>query len=211
MHDRGKIMKNVFVITHAQSVHHIEDLGGGWYDTSLTEKGVTQAEKLAEFLYGEIGISDIPIYSSDLKRAFETAEIIARPFKSSVIQDKRLRETSFGDAEGKPREWRTENIIPRPVDGDRLNHRIYRNAETRKDVGTRIRKCLDEIIAKNDENLIIVSHGNALTFIIMAWLKVPVENMDYCNFQPAPARVTHLQEDDVFQNRSVVYVCREVI
>ena len=204
-------MKNIYVITHAQSVHHIEDLGGGWYDTSLTEKGIEQAEKFTKFLYKEIGKPNIPIYSSDLKRAFETAEIIARPFKSGVIQDKRLREMSFGDAEEKPREWRAENIIPRPADGDRLNHRIYPNAETRKDVGTRIHECLDEIITKNDENLIIVSHGNALTFIIMAWLKVPVEYMDYCNFRPAPARVTYLQEDDVFQNRNVVYVCRDVI
>ena len=69
---------------------------------------------------------------------------------------------------------------------------------------------MDEIIENNDENLIIVSHGNALTFNIMAWFKVPVENMDYCNFLAAPARVTYLQEDDVFKNRSVVYVCREI-
>ena len=205
------MMQNVYVVTHAQSVHHIEDLGGGWYDTSLTKKGIEQAGKVAEFLYDEIGIQGIPVYSSDLKRAYETAEIIARPFNgSSVIRDKRLRETSFGDADGKPREWRAENIIPRPADGDRLNHRLFKNAETRKDVGTRIRECLDEIIAKNDENLIIVSHGNALTFIIMAWLKVPVENMDYCSFQPFPARVTYLQEDDVLKNRNVVYICREI-
>jgi probable phosphoglycerate mutase len=146
-----------------------------------------------------------------LKRAFETAEIIARPFNSSVIQDKRFREMSFGDAEGKPREWRSENITPLPADGDRLNHQIYKNAETRKDIGTRISACLDEIIAKNDENLIIVSHGNALTFIIMAWLKVPVENMDYCNFRAAPARVTYLQENDTYHNRTVVYISRDIV
>ena len=204
-------MRNIYVITHAQSIHHIEDLGGGWYDTSLTEKGKVQAERLAEFLYGEIGTPDIPVYSSDLKRAFETAEIIARPFHSSVIQDKRLREMSFGDADGKPRDWRNEHITPLPADGDRLNHRIYKNAETRNEVGARIRECLDEIIANNDENLIIVSHGNALTFIIMSWLKVPVENMDYCHFQPAPARVTYLQEDDVLKTRSVVYICRKIM
>ena len=203
-------MQNIYVVTHAQSLHHIQDLGGGWYDTSLTEKGVNQAERIAKFLYGEIGIPGIPVYSSDLKRAYKTAEIIARLFSSSVIQDKRLREMSFGDAEGKPREWRNKHIIPLPEDGDRLNHRIYKNAETRKDVGIRIRQCLDEIVAKNDENLIIVSHGNALTFIIMAWLRVPVEYMDYCSFRPAPARVTYLQEDDVLKNRNVIYVCREI-
>jgi probable phosphoglycerate mutase len=49
-------MQNIYVVTHAQSIHHIQGLGGGWYDTSLTEKGVKQAETLADFLYGEIGI-----------------------------------------------------------------------------------------------------------------------------------------------------------
>ena len=124
-------MKNIYVVTHAQSLHHVQNLTGGWYDTSLTKKGIEQAGKLAEFFYREIDIPNIPIYSSDLKRAFETAEIIARPFNSSVIRDKRLRETSLGDAEGKPREWQIENIGSRPADGDRLNHRIYPNSETR--------------------------------------------------------------------------------
>jgi probable phosphoglycerate mutase len=49
-------MQNIYVVTHAQSLHHIQDLGGGWYNTSLTEKGKAQAEKLAGFLYEEIGV-----------------------------------------------------------------------------------------------------------------------------------------------------------
>jgi probable phosphoglycerate mutase len=47
-------MRSIYVVTDTQSVHHIEGFGGGWYDTLLTEKGVNQAEKSAEFLYSEI-------------------------------------------------------------------------------------------------------------------------------------------------------------
>ncbi len=36
---REKRMKNLFVVTHAQSLHHIEKKVGGWYDTGLTQQG----------------------------------------------------------------------------------------------------------------------------------------------------------------------------
>ncbi len=203
-------MQNVYAVTHAQSVHHIEGRSGGWYDTSLTEKGVAQAEKLAGTLFEEIGKPCIPIYSSDLKRASETAKIIAGVFNTGVVYDKRLREMSLGEADGKPREWVRENITPLPPDGNKLEHRMFRNAETRKEIGSRIKECIDEITGHGNENTIIVSHGFALNFIIMAWLKVPVNNMDYGDFWTPSASVTHLQIDDLQANRNVVYLGREI-
>ncbi|MFC2069859.1 histidine phosphatase family protein [Chloroflexota bacterium] len=201
-------MKNVYIVTHAESIHHVEDLGGGWYDTSLTANGITQANNIAKALYNLIKIPEIPVYSSDLKRAAETADIISRIFNSKVIYDRRLREMSYGEAEGKPRKWREQNIIPKPIDGDRLNHRIFNNSESRRDIGIRIQDCFNQIISKPDENIIIITHGFALTFIIMTWLKVPVENMNYSNFQTAPGRVTHLYEDDAFESRNIVYISK---
>ncbi len=203
-------MKNIYVVTHAESVHHIEDLGGGWYDTSLTEKGITQAGDIAKALFNQIQVPNIPVYSSDLKRASETANIISEVFNSKVICDKRLREMSYGEAEGKPREWREQNIIPKPTDGNRLDHRIFKNSESRRDVGKRIQDYFNRIISKSDENIIIVTHGFALTFIIMTWLKVPLENMDYCNFETAPGRVTYLYEDDLRGNRNIVYISKAI-
>ena len=71
-------MRNVYVITHAQSLHHVERRVDGWYDTSLTDLGRTQSEKTGRFLKSAIGSTDAQLFSSDLKRAGETAEIIGR-------------------------------------------------------------------------------------------------------------------------------------
>ena len=202
-------MKNIFVVTHTESIHHIQGLVGGWYDTSLTENGRGQAKKIATALYNEIGKQNIPIYSSDLKRCAETASIFAEVFNSAVVLDRDLREMNFGDAGGKTKEWRDKNIVPKPTDGNRLDHRIFSNSESRRDIGTRTRDSLNRIISKQDDNVIIITHGGALTYIIMAWLKVPIENMDYCDFQASPGGVTLLHEDDFFENRFVMYINKQ--
>ena len=161
---------------------------------------------MAEALYNEIGEQKIPIYSSDLKRCVETAEVIAQVFNSTVILDIDLREMSWGNAEGKNQEWWDKNIIPRPADGNRLDHQIFSNSESRRDIGTRIKNAVNRIAGRPDKNIIIVTHGFALTFVIMAWLRVPVENMDYGSFSTRPSGITLLHEDDLFNNRFVMYI-----
>lgn len=202
-------MKNIYAVTHTESIHHIQGLFGGWYDTSLTENGRDQARKIATALYNEIDKQNIPIYSSDLKRCVETASIFAEVFSSAVVLDRDLREMNFGDAGGKTKEWRDKNIVPKPTDGNRLDHRIFSNSESRRDIGTRISNSLNRIISKKDDNVIIITHGFALTYIIMAWLKVPVESMDYCSFQARSGGVTLLNEDDIFENRFVMFINKQ--
>jgi len=202
-------MKNVYVVTHTEAIHHVQGLAGGWYDTSLTENGRNQARKIAVALYSEIGEQNIPIYSSDLKRCAETAEAFAEVFNSTVIIDRNLREMSWGDADGKNREWLSKYITPKPADGNILDHKIVRNAESRRDVGTRIQSSVNKIVNKPDDNIIIVTHGFTLTFVIMAWLRIPVENMDYCRFNAGPGGVTLLHEDDLFQSRFVMYINKQ--
>ena len=199
-------MKNIYVVTHTEATHHIQGLVGGWYNTSLTENGRNQAMKIAEALYSEIGEQNTPIYSSDLKRCAETAEAFAEVFNSPVILDRNLREMSWGDAEGKNQKWLNDNHIPKPTDGNRLDHKNFSNSESRREVGTRIQSAVNRIANRPDNNIVIITHGFALTFVIMAWLRVPVENMDYCSFNTRSGGVTLLHEDDVFESRFVMYV-----
>jgi len=203
-------MKNIYVVTHTESIHHIEELGGGWYDTSLTEKGVAQAEEIARYLYNQIEIKGIPVYSSDLKRASETANIISKEFKTTPIIDKRLREMNFGDGGGKLKDWLDRNINPLLPDGNRLDYQRFKNSESRREVGSRIAEFFNWLENRPDENVIIVTHGLALTFVIMTWLKVPVENMDYCNFVSNSGRITLLNEDGTFRNRNVLYINKTI-
>ena len=199
-------MKSIYVVIHTESIHHIQRLVGGWYDTSLTTNGRVQARSIANALYNEIGERHIPIYSSDLRRCVETANIFTEVFSSTVIIDRNLREASWGEAEGKTKEWWNHNAIHRSVDGNQLDHRIFRNSESRREVGTRIQNSLNQIVSATENCTIIITHGFASTFVIMAWLKVPVENMDYCHFEPLPGGVTLLQEDDLFGGRSVTFL-----
>ncbi len=66
-------MKNLFVITHTQSLHHMERKVGGWYDTGLTQRGRDDASKVAEHLASSVGVGSAEIFSSDLLRASQTA------------------------------------------------------------------------------------------------------------------------------------------
>jgi len=56
-------MRNVYVVAHAQSLHHIERRVGGWYDTSLTDLGREQAEKTGRFLKSAIDSADVRLFS----------------------------------------------------------------------------------------------------------------------------------------------------
>jgi probable phosphoglycerate mutase len=201
-------MRNVYIVTHTESIHHVKHLGGGWYDTPLTEKGKAQAAKIAKNLHAEINILGIPIYSSDLKRAKETADEFSKVFGSTIIIDKNLREMNFGECGGKAKEWQTEHIIPRPEDGNRLDHRIYNGAETRRECGQRAYAFINRLIGAADNNVIVITHGFMRTFLILAWLKVPVENMDYGQFPANSGSVTHLNEDDIYTNRNIIYLNR---
>ncbi len=201
-------MRNLYIVTHTESVHHIQGLGGGWYDTPLTEKGKHQAAKIATVLREETGLSGIPIYASDLKRCAETAGEFSRVFSSPVILDKNVREMNFGEGGGKTKEWQDAHIVPQPKDGNRIDHRIFNNAESRRECGERAYIFINQLLSEPNNNAIVITHGKFRTFLIMAWLKVPVENMDYCDFNGRPGSVTLVSEDDVFNKRIVVYLNR---
>ncbi len=199
-------MRNVYVVAHAQSMHHIEKLGGGWYDTSLSDLGRTQAEKTGHYLKSIIK-SDVKIISSDLKRAAETAEIIAGILGGNVTLDKGFREMRYGEIEGKPQEWIKTLKVQVPKDEERIDNRSYNGAESRREVGTRVKEALDRELEQSNKDLVIVTHGFATTFLIMAWLGVPVEYMGYGNFPSKPGCVSHLHEDDTFKNRGILFLC----
>jgi probable phosphoglycerate mutase len=201
-------MRNVYVVAHAQSLHHVEGRVGGWYDTPLTDLGRVQAEKTGRFLRSAIGSKDNELFSSDLKRAAETAEIIGRHLHRPITLDSRLREMSYGEAEGRPQGWFRERFRPRPADGDRLDHRVFEGAESRIEVAERVGAALDDILEGGALDTVIVTHGFASTFLVMAWMRVPAEHMGYCSLPARPGCVTKLQEDDTFGNRSVAYLCR---
>ena len=197
-------LRDVFVVTHTESIHHVKKIGGGWFDTSLTDKGLADAKRIALSLFDDIETRGIPIFSSDLKRCSEMAEIFQEVFSSTFKADPRLREQSCGVAGGKDKQWQNAHIKRVPEDGNRLDHRVFEGGESRREVGERITRFVEEELADIEGSAIVITHGFALTFVIAAWLRISVEHMDYCEFRSSPGGVTHLTEDQYFRNRTLL-------
>jgi broad specificity phosphatase PhoE len=199
-------MKDLFIVTHAQSVHHLENKVGGWYDTDLTLRGREDAEAIAARLANLIEHDEVEIFSSDLKRAGQTAEAIGKRFGKMVTETSALREISYGVAGGKPQAWLDARYTPAP-DDNRLDHKGgIEGAESRRDVALRVYPCVTEIVARPCANQIIVTHGFTLSMIVSAWMKVPIEACGFVAFPAASGSITHLRQDDFFRNRAVVSV-----
>jgi broad specificity phosphatase PhoE len=95
--------KDIYVVAHTQSQHHVDGLVGGWYDSALTELGRRQADAVAARIAELVGDRrPVEIYSSDLLRASQTAEPIGARLNTPVVHWSDLRERSYGVAGGKP-------------------------------------------------------------------------------------------------------------
>ena len=85
----------IYLIRHGESEANQRNAFLGHGDLDLTKTGRKQARVTAEYLYGNLP-KPIAIYSSDLKRAFHTAQETAELFHMPVIKEKELREINAG-------------------------------------------------------------------------------------------------------------------
>jgi broad specificity phosphatase PhoE len=87
----------IIALRHGQVASNVTGRVNGWFDEELTAEGRAQAAEAAEQLDG----SWLKIFSSPLRRAAETAEIIARRHPRPLILDPNLRERNFGSLHGR--------------------------------------------------------------------------------------------------------------
>ncbi|MCB5273509.1 hypothetical protein BJG92_01031 [Arthrobacter sp. SO5] len=59
-------------------------------------------------------------------------------------------------------------------------------------------------MADRSHDHVVVTHGYAQTFVITAWLQIPVEAAGFVSFAPKPGSITHLRHDDSWRNRTLV-------
>jgi probable phosphoglycerate mutase len=199
------MVRRVYVVPHAEATHHLEHVVGGWHDSALTPDGHLAAVKIAAALRQAIPSGAMAeLYSSDLKRAAQTAAPIGELLGLKPVIDARLREKSYGEAEGRPQAWLDARFIRPPVTGDRMNHEEgIAGAETIAAFARRIYAALDDILTSRCEHQVIVSHGGASSVLIAAWIKMPVDSLGYARFTAGPGSITTLTEDDFFCNRRV--------
>lgn len=91
-------MALVYFGHHGDTKYDVEDLAQGLMDAGLNEKGKRQALNLGVMLKGK-GIDTV--YSSPLKRATETAKIVADHIGAKVVVRPHLRPLDIGSLAGK--------------------------------------------------------------------------------------------------------------
>lgn len=171
-------MKTIITIQHTQSVHHTNGMVGSWTDWELSELGVAQAEKIGEKLKAELSGRTFVMYSSDLLRAKQTAEHVGKHLGIEPVLKQELRERNLGKCCGKSVQWLRENL---ECQEKTVDDRLFSDAESRRDEWNRLKPFFDEIMASDEENIILVSHGDLLSVFNAMFLELDVEDLNTCD------------------------------
>ena len=191
-------MKHIITVQHTQSIHHTNGMVGSWTDWDLTELGKKQADHIGKKLKDELADKRVIIYSSDLKRAIQTAEAIAKHLGTDPIFRQQLRERNLGKCCGKSVQWLRENIeYPEKTVDDRL----FSDGESRRDAWKRLEPFYEEVMGNNEETIIIVSHGDLLSIWNTMFIGLPVESYHQVDIHGPAGGVSHMIVDDDGKHR----------
>ncbi len=137
---------------------------GGHSDVPLIQEGIKQVEKATEFIVNN-HLEINKIYTSDIKRAKETAQIVNKYLNLEIKEKTYLRELDKGDLTGKSIEYVETHY--KEYLGLKNIHKKYPNGESMLEFYERIKKHLNQIL-KEDKTLIITHRGviNMIYFIL---------------------------------------------
>ncbi len=152
----------------------------GQTDIELNDTGIWQAERAAERLANEKIDS---IYSSDLRRARRTAEIISKPhdMKGEIHESPLLREMHFGDFEGLTFDQIEEKyqliFSASPSWRSRGPNERSPNGESITDLAGRVKEFTQILKGHTpEETVLIAAHGGPLQVLICQLLEIDLEH-----------------------------------
>eukprot|EP01135_Chromosphaera_perkinsii_P002732 Nk52_evm100s226 gene=Nk52_evmTU100s226 len=173
------------IVRHGETTYNVNKILQGQLDTPLTPAGVDQCDKVGRRLGKEMIHA---IYSSDLSRAFMTAEAILSHHRShgmallgaeaEVQGDPRLREVCLGIFQDRPSEELGAYLRENAMDDEDP----YPGGESFTDVRKRARSFLNDVIEKHWSNqethIIAVSHGG--------WIRALLSVIEDLGFELPP-------------------------
>jgi broad specificity phosphatase PhoE len=165
-------MMRLILIRHGETDWNVEGRWQGQVDMPLNEHGRQQAVEIAQKL---IKTSIQAIYSSDLQRAYQTAEVLARLKGLPIHTDKRLREIHQG-------KWQGLHISEIQARYTQEFQRLHEypleiappGGETALQVQQRALAAIEDIIQKHPGiTVAIISHGFTLATILSHFREIP--------------------------------------
>lgn len=163
-----------FLIRHGQTLWNEEGRYQGNSDIGLTGLGIRQAKSAAKYL-SKVNLSNI--YSSPLKRAADTANIIGESKGLKVIVRENLKEIYFGKWEGMKfndintefhddyQKWLKDPYNSHPTGG-----------ECFKQVQERALTEIDNMVKENEDrsSVAVITHGGIIYSLLVNWLQIPL-------------------------------------
>ena len=157
----------LIAVRHGETAWNVDTRIQGQLDIGLNATGIWQAQRAGSALADEpIGV----VYASDLSRAWQTAEEIARPHGLAVQPEPRLRERAFGNMEGlsfaeieatlpaQAKRWRERDPEFEPEGGESLL--TFRD---------RVTGVAAELAARHPGELVVlVAHGGVMDVLYRA-------------------------------------------
>ncbi|CAF1350005.1 unnamed protein product [Adineta steineri] len=169
------ISTDIYIVRHGETDWNIERKLQGHTDNPLNEQGKLQAQQLREKF---TDLHFAKVYSSDLKRAFSTAELIVDENKSKIIETSSLlRERYMGTWEGRLATELSDHL-KQDFNLDNLTQDEYMSlkwddtAESYSDVYQRIQTLIRSIANSSSINngpILLSSHGGVMRSILYHW------------------------------------------
>lgn len=162
-------MTTILLARHGETDWNRAGRFQGWADPGLNETGRAQARDLAAQL------AVVPfdaVYSSDLRRAHETALLVAEPHGVPVVTDRGLREIDVGSWSG----------LTRAEIEERFPGMEHHDGESRENHLVRVLEAVERIAqAHPGERVLIVSHGGSLRALRRHAVGEPVHPLPNCS------------------------------
>ena len=186
---RNSVTNRLYLLRHGENPANLsKEFSSRLVDHPLTEKGVLQAEQTADYFAGK---KLHAVYSSPLKRATQTAGIIAGRLGLEVVVTEAFREIDVGSLEGRPAtaaDWAFhEQVMNDWADG---RHEVaFPGGDNYGDLWARTQRGLMEATAgRSGQNILVVGHGGIFTIMLkdlcpdidVAWLRTT--HWDNCAF-----------------------------
>ena len=173
-------MKNILLIRHGQSEWNKLNLFTGFKNIELSDQGIEEANKAGQN-FKNLDIKFNIVFTSELKRAQETAKIILQNLnqwdslnnEGKIISNINLNERDYGDLTGLNKKETAEKF------GEEQVHKWRRgysdqppNGESLEDVVRRVTKYFEEVIkpaiqSNENDNILIAAHGNSLRALLI--------------------------------------------
>ena len=148
---------DLFLLRHGETDENTQGIIQGWMNTDLNEHGREQAQQAAEIFSEEIDA----IYSSDLKRAVQTAGEFRKKYPTlPYFEDERLRERNFGDATGDHRDQHDLVLFRSLTDTTSIP-----NAETLNQYTQRVQPFVEMLKLSGYKKVLVITHEGTINRI----------------------------------------------